>query len=188
MSTEAQRWLDAALAERPLDPAEGAVEALCQSIRAQSRSRQAALLKACVERLPVLRARADPNARLLSSVLYGVACALSGARLPYRERDLCDSLRQAQPPSCGHGEEVTRLVDAAFDHARQFGISAELIDAMRAYVQKLTGATSSKAKHVKRRAALCSSSRSPSTRVRAFRRRGRGSSTDSRSVQASTSR
>jgi hypothetical protein len=45
-------------------------------------------------------------------------------------------------------------VDAAFDHARRFGVSADLIEAMRTYALGLTRVPSSQARHIKRRAAL----------------------------------
>jgi hypothetical protein len=153
--TDAQRWLDDALSQVDPEPTAAATDALCQRIRGEAPAFQIALLKACVERLPALRAHAreDRQAYAIGCVLYGAACELYGDRLPYRERDVCDLLRTAHH-DCGHGGDVYPPFDAAVEHVRRFGITGELIDAVRAYVERMKGISSARAGHLKRRAGL----------------------------------
>jgi hypothetical protein len=155
LPADARQWLTAALAELDLDDQGAAAMALCERIRTEKPAFQIALLKAGVERLPLLRADGndggDRSTYRLGSVLYDAVCALYGDRLPYDESDICALLRNSKH-GCGHGRDV--VAPLAIDHARRFGLTRELLEALGVFVGGLTGIQSSKAQHLKRRAAL----------------------------------
>ena len=157
LPADARQWLTAALADLDLNEPGPAATALCERIRAEKPAFQIALLKAGVERLPLLRADrndgGDRSTYRLGSILYDAVCALYGDRLPYDESDICALLRSSKH-GCGHGRDVVAPFDLAIDHARRFGLTRELLEALGVFVGGLTGIQSSKAQHLKRRAAL----------------------------------
>ena len=115
-----------------------------------------AVLRASIERLPWYREHSaswkDVNAKR-GTFLYELVCHLYNRKLPYTESDICEILRLSRH-SCGHGSDVAPPFDILLAHARRNGITAELLDAVRAFLAGLKGVKSSKAWHLKRKGAL----------------------------------
>lgn len=119
---------------------------------------QIAVLKACLERMPWHRQQPSSGHGLsadyyIGSVLYTIACALYRRRLPYSEDDVRQILRLSRH-TCGHGSDVTPPFDIAVEYARANGLTAELLSALREFVDGLKGVGSAQVTHLKRKGGL----------------------------------
>src|SRR5581483_7797573 len=133
-------------------------EPLLAKLDGQPRAFQIGVLKACLERMLWHRQQRSSEDGLsthyyIGSVLYNLACALYGRRLPYSEDDICQILRLSRH-TCGHGSDVTPPFDIAVQYARDNGISAGLFSALKDFVDGLKGVGSAQVTHLKRKGGL----------------------------------
>ena len=151
-SSAAHRWLDQSLA---IDgrPRLGTPEAI-ELVESQPVQLQIAILKACVERLPVLRERwSEGDIYELGEQLYTIAHRLYCRDLPLDESDICDILCLSKH-DCGHGADVGAPVDLAVSYMSRNDVSPRLLSALSTYVDGLKGIGSIQAQNVKRKASL----------------------------------
>jgi hypothetical protein len=133
-------------------------EPLLAKLNEQPRPFQITVLKACLERMCWHREQRSSGDGLsadyyIGSVLYTMACALYGRRLPYSEDDVCQILRLSRH-TCGHGSDVTPPFDIAVEYARANGLTAELLSALREFMAGLKGVGSAQVTHLKRKGGL----------------------------------
>jgi len=161
----AHRWLDGLLATfdwtgRPApewgDPAvSGAIQS---RLKATDPEFQIEVLLACVERMAGynqarMKEPGHPTHYAVGALLYGIAVSLYRRPLPYTEAQLCALLRRSKH-LCGHGCDVTPPFDLALAYARRSGMSAELLAALRVFIDGLKGLASSQTKALISRANL----------------------------------
>lgn len=162
---EAHEWLDAFLGSLDWDPAappwqwERRVHDLIPArLEGLAPRFQVALLKACLERMPWHRGQPSSDETgwahyKAGAALYGIACTLYRRKLPYSGRDVCDVLNLSRH-GCGHGCDVSPPFDLALAHARKHGVSAELLAAVRGFLDGLKGVGSTQAARLKRKGGL----------------------------------
>jgi hypothetical protein len=145
-------WLDERLVNRrrPRMDTPKAIEL----VESQPASLQVAILKACVERLPALRAQwSDRDTYACGEQLYMIASRLYGKDLPLGNRDICDILCLSKH-GCGHGTDVAAPVNLAVAFMSNNDVSSSLLLALATYVDGLKGVGSVQAQNVKRRASI----------------------------------
>ena len=152
MDAQAHRWLEQNLIQdgQPRLTTPNAIKL----VKSQPPAFQTAILKACVEMLPMLREQwSDRDVFRTGEQLYAIASKLYDPRLPFEGPDISELLRSSRH-DCGHGCDVQAPLDLAMSHLSSHDASHEVLSAIAAYAESLKGINSIQAQTAKRKASI----------------------------------